>query len=227
VQAGRGAKHHDDAPADRTPVPGVRDPVPLAVRGLDQLVRRQTHRLPRARRGHPATALPRPHVQPVRLLRRRARLHRGSRRHADAQGARVERAHAGDHAGGGERVGEVRGRGQGRGVAVHGGPARGRPAAARRLVLRRRGGHRGGALLPAQGRVGVRAVARELRRGAPGRARRAHLPGGRAVAPRRRRAEGDRVAQPRPRRDHRPRLAAVGARRRAPAARLPAGVVRV
>ena len=62
---------------------------------LDELVRWQAHRLPRARGGHAAAAVPDPHVQSLRLLGSGARLHRGGRRDAGAAGARVERARAG------------------------------------------------------------------------------------------------------------------------------------
>ena len=91
---GSRSRTDDHAATDRTPVPGLRDALPLAGRGVDEFLRRQAHGLPRARRRHAAAAVPRAHVQSLRLHRRRARLHRGGGGDADAARARVERARA-------------------------------------------------------------------------------------------------------------------------------------
>ena len=100
-------------------------------------------------------------------------------------------------------LGEVRGRGEGGRVAGAGAAPHRRSAAARCLVLRRRSGHRGRALLPPQGGVEVRGGAVELRRRRARGARGADLPRRRALAPgrrrRRRRRRGSTVCRPRSR----------------------------
>src|SRR5687768_11248856 len=60
---------HDDAAANRPPVPDLRYAVPLTGGRVHQLVRWQAYRFPRACRGNPAAAVSHSHVRALRLLR--------------------------------------------------------------------------------------------------------------------------------------------------------------
>src|SRR6185437_2353147 len=58
----------DHATANRIAMPHLRDALPLAVGGIDELVRRQAHGFSRARRWDAAAAVSDPHLQSVRIL---------------------------------------------------------------------------------------------------------------------------------------------------------------
>src|SRR5947209_7290790 len=60
--------HHDDASANRPAMPDLRESIPIAGRGVDELFRWQAHGLPRARCGNTAVAVPDPFVQPLRVF---------------------------------------------------------------------------------------------------------------------------------------------------------------
>src|SRR5687768_18542976 len=89
----------DGTPANRTALPDLRQPLSVADGGVDELLRREANRLPRASGRHAAVAVPRAYVRPLRLLGCRARLQRGGRLHPLPEGARLERARPADHQG--------------------------------------------------------------------------------------------------------------------------------
>jgi hypothetical protein len=70
VKTKGGGGTDDHATTDRTAMPDMRDTIPLTIRGVDELVWRETNGFPRACRRHAAVAISDPQLQPLRVLRR-------------------------------------------------------------------------------------------------------------------------------------------------------------